>query len=160
MTSPRVEALAARLEKGRKKSFEIFNAITPEQWQVPLYLQPEWRVHHLLAHFVSSESQLRLLIQDVASGGMGAPPDLDLDSYNASEQTRLEGRSVLELLDMLETERQQTLEWVRTLDDDQLDKIGRHPALGLVNVETMITAIYGHQLMHMRDLSRLAASIV
>ncbi len=48
--------------------------------------------------------------------------------------------------------RQVTLEWVRTLDDSQLDRIGRHPVLGEVTLETIITAIYGHQLLHMRDL--------
>jgi hypothetical protein len=32
--------------------------------------------------------------------------------------------------------------------------MGRHPALGQISVETMILAIYGHQLMHMRDLGK------
>jgi hypothetical protein len=160
MTDPRAEALAVRLEKGRQKTFEIFNALTPDQWKLVLYREPEWQVRALLAHFVSSESQLRLLTQDVAGGGQGAPPDLDLDRYNADGQRRLEGCSVPELLEMLEKERQKTIAWIRTLDAGQLDRIGRHPALGQVNVEAMITAIYGHQLLHMRDLSRLAASIV
>lgn len=160
MTHPRVDALAVRLEKGRQKTFEIFNSLTPEQWQMALYHEPTWQVRHLLVHFVSSEKQLLALTQNVVSGGPGAPPDLDLDRYNADEQRRLEGLSLPALLAMLEIERQQTLAWVRTLDADQLDKVGRHPALGQVNVETMIIAIYGHQLMHMRELSRLLGSVV
>jgi len=160
MTHPRADALAARLEKGRQKTFEILNALTPEQWQQPLYTEPPWQVRNLLAHFVSAEKQLLALAQDVAAGGPGAPPDLDIDRYNAAEQSRLEGQSLSSLLDLLEQERQQTITWVRTLDEAQLDKVGRHPFLGDINVDNMILAIYGHQLLHMRELSRLLGSVV
>ena len=57
------------------------------------------------------------------------------------------------LLAALDAARQRTLNWVGTLGESQLDRVGRHPALGQVSVETMITAIYGHQLLHIRDLS-------
>ena len=160
MTYPRAEALAARLKKGRQKTFEILNALTPEQWQQPLYEEPAWQVRNLLAHFVSSEKQLLALAQNVAGGGPGAPPDLDINNFNAEEQKRLEGQSPGVLLDLLDQERRQTIEWIRTLDENQLDRIGYHPVLGDVNLETMILAIYGHQLMHMRDLQRLLESVV
>lgn len=160
MTHPRAEALAARLEKGRQKTFEIFNVLTPEHWQKPLYEEPTWQVRSLLAHFVSAERQLLALAQDVAAGGPGAPPDLDINQFNAAEQRRLDGQSPSSLLDLLDQERRQTIKWIGTLDAIQLDRIGRHPVLGEVNVETMITAIYGHQLLHMRDLSRLFGSVV
>ena len=160
MIQPRADELAAKLEKGRQKTFEIFNALTPEQWQKPLYHEPTWQVRHLLTHFVSAERQLLALAQSVASGGPGTPLDFDINRYNADEQRRLEGQSTPILLNLLEQARQQTIEWVRTLDDDQLDKIGRHPALGDVNVEIMIVAIYGHQLNHMRELSKLLGSVV
>jgi uncharacterized protein (TIGR03083 family) len=152
--------LVARLEKGRQKTFEILNALTPEQWQRPLYPEPLWQVRHLLAHFVSAERQLLALAQDVARGGPGAPLNFDIDRYNAEEQARLAGQSTKDLLSQLDQARCQTIEWVTGLGVDELDKIGRHPALGEVNVETMLGAIYGHQLIHMRDLSRLLGSVV
>jgi hypothetical protein len=160
MTNPRAEALSTRLEKGRQKTFEIFNSLTPEQWQQPLYDDGAWQVRNLIAHFVSSEKQLLALAQDVAAGGQGAPIDLDIDRYNAEEQDRLAGQSPSALLDLLDEERRQTIEWTWSLDNDQLDRVGRHPVLGEINVEAMLTAIYGHQLLHMRDLSRLLGSVV
>lgn len=160
MIHPRADALAIKLEKGRRKTLEIFNSLTPEQWQIPLYHEPTWQVCHLLAHFVSAERQLLVLAKDVAAGGPGAPPDLDINTYNADEQNRLEGCSPSTLLEMLDQSRQQTIAWVRTLKPEQLDRVGRHPALGEVNVETMVMAIYGHQLIHMRDLSRLFHPVV
>jgi hypothetical protein len=160
MTNPRADALAARLEKGRQKTFEIFNSLTPEQWQQPLYDEPAWQVRNLVAHFVSSEKQLLDLAQDVAAGGPGAPIDLDIDRFNAGEQDRLAGEAPSALLDLLNEERRQTIEWVCSLDTSKLDRMGRHPVLGEINVEAMLTAIYGHQLLHMRDLARLLGSVV
>jgi len=42
------------------------------------------------------------------------------------------------------------LNWARTLDDTHLDRIGPHPVLGEISLETMPVSIYGHQLFHMR----------
>jgi len=62
-----------------------------------------------------------------------------------------------QLLADLATAREATIAWVAGLSDADLDRVGHHPALGQINLETFITAIYGHQLMHMRDLLRLQA---
>jgi hypothetical protein len=156
----RAAKLVAKLEKGQQKTSEIFKLLTLDQWNKPLYHHPTWQARHLLAHFVSAEKQLLSLAQSVSRGGEGTPLEFDIDRFNANEQSRLEGQSVTLLLDLLYLERQRTIEWVRTLGDDELEKIGRHPALGDVNVETMIGAIYGHQLIHMRDLSKLLVSVV
>ncbi|MGQ9832847.1 MAG: DinB family protein [Candidatus Villigracilaceae bacterium] len=158
MTDPRIEALAAKLEKGLQKSVEIFSRLTPEQWQKTLYQEPPWQVRHLLAHFVSSEIQLLDLVQSIVAGGSGAPPDMDIDRFNAEEQARLEGQSPSDLLNLLQRSRRETIEWVKTLDADQLDRLGRHPVLGEVSVATIIESIYGHQLLHIRDLMRLLGS--
>lgn len=155
MAEPRVDALIARLEKGRSKTQETLAGLTPEQWQTILYVDPPWTVRNLLAHFVSSEERLLELARDVAAGGAGAPEGFDFDAFNAEETARLAGQPAEVLLARLDAARGRTLDWVRALSDSQLDLLGRHPALGQVTLETMITAIYGHQLLHMRDLARI-----
>ena len=153
MSTPRVESLVAKLEKGRSKTQQALSSLTPDQWARIVYEEPgAWSVRDLAAHFVSAEERLLELAKDVASGGEGAPVGFDYDAFNAEEQKRLKNKSPEELLLALDEARRATLEWVRTLEDDQLDRVGRHPALGEVTLETMITAIYGHQLLHMRDL--------
>jgi len=155
MASPRAAALVARLEKGGAKTREILGALAPEQWTRVVYAGPPvWDVRALLAHLVSAEEALLELAQDVAAGGVGAPEGLDYDAYNAKEQERFRDYPPEELLLLLDGARRATLAWVATLDDRRLDLVGRHPALGEVTLETMITAIYGHQLLHMRDLQR------
>ena len=155
MTEPRADELVGKLEKGRQKTFEIFNSLAADQWRLVLYDRPVWQVRDLLAHFVSAEDQLRHLSKEVASGGSGSPPGFDIDANNAAEQSRLEGRSHPDLMHMLDGSRQETIAWVKTLTAAQLDLVGRHPALGDVTLEIMLKSIYGHQLLHMRDLQRL-----
>lgn len=160
MVNPRVEELAARLEKGRVKTLEIFSKLTLAQWQISLYHRPNWRVRQLLAHFVSAEIHLLTLAKSVAGGGSGAPVDFEIDKFNAREKKRLAGIPPQELLSMLDHARKGTIAWVRTLSEEDLEKVGRHPVLGEVTIEVMVLAIYGHQLVHMRDLIRLLGSVV
>jgi hypothetical protein len=108
-----------------------------------------------LAHFVSAEAGLLRLARDVAAGGPGAPEGFDYDAFNASEQERLIHVSRERLLADLIAARQVTLTWVEDLEVTALDRTGRHPALGEITVEAFINAIYGHQLMHMRDLMQV-----
>lgn len=151
--SRRKEELLARLQKGLEKTLAIFGSISPAQWEAVLYEQPyPWTVRDLLAHFVSAEEGLLQIAQDIASGGAGAPEGFDYDAYNAAEQKRLAGVPPEQLLEDLRAARRRTIEWVASLRDEDLDRVGRHPALGEVSLETFINAIYGHQLLHMRDL--------
>ncbi len=153
MTSARVRALVGKLEKGREKTNAILGALTPAQWQQIVYEgPPAWTARDLLAHFASAEQSLLALAKNVAEGGSGLPEGFDFDAFNAQEQARLREHSPRELLAMLDAARQATLDWTRTLDEEHLDRVGRHPVLGDVSLETMLVAIYGHQLLHMREL--------
>jgi len=153
MTPSRIEALIARLEKGRQKTHEIMSRLTPEQWQMVVYTEPyPWTVRDLLAHFFSAEGALLRIAQNVAAGEPGIPEGFDFDAFNAQEHERLAGRPPQELLADLAAARQATLDWLRALPEDSLDCAGQHPVLGQISIEAMLTAIYGHQLLHMRDL--------
>jgi hypothetical protein len=112
-------------------------------------------VRGLLAHFVSAEAGLLRVAQDIAAGGPGAPEGFDYDAFNASEQERLAHLPREQLLADLLAARQVTLTWVEGLEEAALDRTGCHPALGETSVEAFINTIYGHQLMHMRDLMQV-----
>ncbi len=154
MPSARIQAILSKLEKGRDKTGVSFSSLTGEQWNQVVYANAErWTLRDLLAHFYSIEVKFLRLCQDVAGGGSGMPTDFDLAGFNAAELERLAGRTPAELLEALGAARQQTLDWVRTLDDASLDQVGNHPALGVATLETMILSISGHQLLHLRELT-------
>ena len=153
MTPPRVEALISRLEKGKEKTNEILGKLSPEQWEQTVFAGPPvWTWRDLLAHFVSAEERLLEVAQNVADGGKGTPEGFNFDDFNAQELPRYKEYPFPRLLALLDIARQETLDWVATLADTHLDRTGRHPALGIVSVEAMVTAIYGHQLLHMREV--------
>lgn len=162
----RVDKLVGRLSKGARKTAETLGSLSDDQWKVVLYEgPPTWTVRDLLAHFLSAEEGLLRIAQDIAAGGPGALEGFDYDQFNASEQSRLAGLPPDKLLADLASAREATIAWVVGLDEADpstgsghgLDRLGRHPALGEITLEIFINAIYGHQLMHMRDLQRLLA---
>ena len=156
MPGPRVSALIAKLEKGQQKTQEILAGLSGEQWGRVIYPDPyPWTMRDLLAHFLSSEIELLQLVQDVASGGTGAPEGFDYNGFNASEHRRLAAQDSAVLISDLAGARAKTLAWLQSVRDEDLDRLGRHPALGEVTLETMILAIYGHVLFHMRDAQRI-----
>jgi hypothetical protein len=153
MSETRLQALIARLERGQRKTTEAFRGLSPAQWELSIYDDPAtWTPRNILAHFLSSERELLRLCQNVADGGPGAPEGFDFDAFNANQQPLYQDLRPAELIDQQEAARAQTLQWLHTLEESQLDRVGRHPALGEISLETMILAIYGHQLLHMRDL--------
>jgi hypothetical protein len=159
MSETRLQGLTARLERGQRKTSEALQSLSAAQWKRPIYDDPTpWTARNLLVHFLSAERELLRLCQSVASGGPGLPEGFDFDDFNAQQQPLYKDIPTGELIKQLESARTQTLEWLHTIQEDQLDLTGRHPVLGDISLETMILAIYGHQLVHMRDLqAKLAA---
>jgi len=151
--TPRVEALMFKLDRGGRKTLQALGALAPEGWGAVVYREPDvWDVRDLLAHLWSAEQGLLQVAQDVADGGAGAPESLDHNVFNAEEQQRLKGLAPTQLLGALEAARRATLAWVGTLDDAQLERIGRHPGLGQVTLEAILLSMHGHQLLHLRDV--------
>lgn len=152
--SERVDTLVARLRKGMEKTDALFRSLRADQWSATLYPgPPQWSVRDLLAHFLSAEEGLLRLAQDIAAGGPGVPEEFVYDEFNAQEQDRLAGIVPERLLADLRAARQRTIAWVEHLAEEDLDRTGRHPALGQITLEACILAIYGHQLLHARELS-------
>lgn len=158
--SERKQKLVERLQKGIDKTMAVFQSLEAQQWEILVYEEPSpWTVRDLLAHFLSAEEGLLRVAIDIAVGGNGAPPGFDYDAFNAAEQKRLTGAPVPQLLADLAIARQRTVEWLAGLREEDLDRVGYHPALGEINLEGFLTAIYGHQLMHVRDLMQVLAKI-
>jgi hypothetical protein len=152
MINPRAEKLVEKLSRGLSKSLEAFEKIETDQWEQPIFDEPEsWKLKDLLAHFVYSEEYLFRIAQDIASGGEGFPEGIDIDEFNKGQMEKWSHLSIDELLVMLKDAREATIDWVVKLDDSDLDRAGSHPVLGDSNVETVIFSIYAHQLMHMRE---------
>ena len=154
--SARTDALVSRLRKGAARAGRALASLSVDEWERVLYEgPPPWTVRDMVGHLLSAEDGLRRVAQDIASGGSGAPSGLHHDDLNAAEQARLAGVQGHQLARDLAASRKETVRWVATLSDRDLDRAGLHPALGEITVETHLQAMYGHGLTHLRDLARL-----
>ncbi|RPI33286.1 MAG: DinB family protein [Chloroflexota bacterium] len=148
--------LAGRLQSEGEKTVAYFQALSPGSWDHQIYTDGScWSVLEILTHFVATEQAFVVLIDDIISGGEGAPEGFDIDGYNEKEVARREGLSASALIDQFSTLRQQTCEQVSGLSETDLAKIGRHPFLGVAPLADIIKLIYRHNQIHLRDIRRI-----
>jgi hypothetical protein len=149
------ERLAARLLTERDKNLEFFRAISDGDWTLHVHGdEGNWTVQHILIHITEAEGSVLRLIQHIIKGGGGVPEDFDLDRYNARKVGELVGSAPAELLDTYSKRRQITADYVRALSADQLLVKGRHPFLGIAQIEDIIKLMYRHVQLHQRDIRK------
>jgi hypothetical protein len=149
------QALADRLREEGARVFDFFNNLTKVQWEVQVYpSDSDWSLHHLLAHFTSSEIGRKTLIQYVLSGGEGASPDFNIDIYNKQEVEHFIGKSNSFLLQLFLKERAELATLVSGLEFDDLKRKGNDPYLGTVPLLEIIKLTYRHLQIHLRDARR------
>ena len=149
------QTLADRLREEGGRVFEFFNHLSPEQWEILVYPQvSNWSLHHLLAHFLSSEISRNELIANVCGGDKGAPPDFEIDPFNQREVERLSVSSHGELLHRFNQERESLIELISTMSPQDLTRNGKDPYLGVVPLSEMIKLTYRHLQIHLRDARR------
>ena len=146
------QALADRLREEGDRVIEFFKHLTRDQWRVLVYPQEgDWSMHHLLAHFVSSEIGRKELICNVYNDGKGAPPDFEIDHFNQREVKKFSAESDDDLLNRFTQERTRLIEHVSVMSPQDLERIGNDPYLGEVALAEMIKLTYRHLQIHLRD---------
>jgi hypothetical protein len=153
---PRVDFLVRRLTEEGAALLAQLEAQAPEIWAAPVYpaAKGAWTGHSILAHLVSSEGYIRLMMSDIVAGGPGAPPGVDVDAINATEVASLSTSAPADLIDRLRDSRAASISIVAAFADDDLDRRGNHPLLGQMALEDFVKLIYRHDKMHMRDVQR------
>lgn len=148
-------SLAEKLKNEGEKMATFFAALTAEQWQQVIYAEgDQWTARSILAHFVSAEHGFLKIFASVRSGGPGASDDFDIDRYNASQQAKLAESTPAELLERYRAVRAEMVAFAAGLDEADLQKRGRHPALGVTSLGEMLKMVHLHNTMHLRDLKR------
>lgn len=151
--------LTERLQTEGEKTAAFFAALSPAQWQTPVYTEGHtWTTRNVLAHFVTAEQGFLKLFADIRAGGPGAAEDFDIDRYNASQQDKTIEISPADLLEQFQATRAQMTTLVASCTEEDLQKQGRHPFLGLTTLAEMVKMVYRHNQIHLRDLRKLLES--
>ena len=146
-------ALAGKLRSEGEKTAAFFGRLTAPEWAQPVYAEGQaWRARDILAHFLSAELSFLVLFRSIAAGGPGAPEGFSIDAYNQEQVAGMRDATPDELLRQYRAARADMADWVAGLPPEDLEKRGRHPALGVSALGKMIKMVYLHNLMHLRDL--------
>ncbi len=111
-------------------------------------------MHHLLAHFVSSEIGRNELIDNVYNRGNGAPANFEIDPFNQIEVEMFSTETNDDLLSRFTQERTHLIEHVSVMSPQDLERMGNYPYLGEVTLSEMIKLTYRHLQIHLRDARR------
>ena len=151
----RLERLALRLENEKDKTIAFFQSIPPVSWEGSLYQEgAQWSILELLKHFVQSEIGIGRLVEDILAGGSGVPEDFDLDRYNEAQVGKNLQSSANELLEAFARHRAANVKTLRSMQEADLDLVGRHPFLGMARLEDILKLLYRHNQIHQRDIRR------
>ena len=160
MKSPRIteltldpHMLAEKLKTEGEKVRALFASLTEEQWRTPVYTEAaEWTPRSILAHLVTAERGFLKLFENIRLGGEGSSPEFSIDRFNARQQEKSSNLTPADLLPLYSAIRAEMVEYVAALSPADLEVRGRHPALGISTLESMIKMIYLHNQQHARDI--------
>jgi uncharacterized damage-inducible protein DinB len=151
-------ALAEKLKAEGHKISAFFSALSPDQWAKVVYdEQAVWSARSILAHLVSAERGFLEIFTAIRDGGPGASDDFDIDLFNASQQAKLADAGPADLLENYQAARAAMVAFVASLTVDDLQKRGRHPALGVTSLAEMLKMVHLHNSLHLRDLKKALA---
>lgn len=147
--------LAEKLKTEGEKTTVFLSRLTPAQWQQTVYAaEGTWTARSILAHFVSAEQGFLKIFASIREDGPGASADFEIDRYNASQQARLAEVAWPELLAHYQLVRAEMVAFAAGLEAADLQKTGRHPALGITSLGEMLKMVYLHNALHLRDLKK------
>jgi hypothetical protein len=151
-----ITELAEKLRSEGERFHALFAGLTDQQWTQQVYTEgTTWTVLNILAHFVTSERGLIKLFEQIRQGGSGAADDFSIDRYNASMQKKTREATPQEMLEQYRQVRADSVAWVASLTESELEIIGRHPFLEMTTLREMIKMLYIHNLTHYRDIKKV-----
>lgn len=152
----RLEQLAQRMAESGEKTADFFRAIPPDKLTTQIYTDGSaWNIAQILYHFIDAECELRQVVIDVLAGGEGAPEGYDVIAHNERRVAKMDDDWTLEkLLDAFTEARKATLAAFASASESDLDRMGRHPMLGMRPLDELIKLIYLHNKAHQREIQQ------
>ena len=145
--------IIAELEKGGGDSIAFFKSLTTEELTVQVYQDgAQWTAKQVLAHFITIERTMHWLFKNISSGGSGSPEDFDVERFNRTQTSKLDGLTLEELISQFRAVREETISIVKEFSEDDLDREGLHAFHGHGKLERFIRWAYEHTRIHENEI--------
>ena len=147
--------LAGKLQSEGERLIGFYRGLGQSQWEIEVYTDGDvWTIRNTLAHLLTSERAFTKLFEQIRQGGSGVTEDFVIDRYNASQQRRTMDLRPSDLLQAFRQARAAMVTWASELAEEDLQRMGRHPYLGVTSLREMLKMVYIHNQLHYRDARR------
>jgi hypothetical protein len=155
MPSERVQQHLDRLEKMRAKLDTILDTVPEHLWDTKLYSDgAQWTLRQLVIHLMISDRGQNSIVKGVVGGKEVIPADYDLERFNKSSVQKQAETSVPDARASLKVTRADLVNWLKDVEDEALDKQGRHATLKVLTVGQMLNVMAMHESAHADDIER------
>jgi hypothetical protein len=147
--------LIDRLAETRAELVDVARDLDRDTWTQPVYAHGEaneWSAMDLLRHLAWAEGGMLRLLRQIKAGEEGVPADFDLDAYNATGVQKLKAEMPAELLQRMASNRQELVEFIGMLEEDDWEKQGRHGSLRILTIREICELVASHEAEHLRDM--------
>lgn len=150
----RIELLKKRLNAAQAAMDAVFDEVEG-RWEMQVYHDgPAWNVRQIAIHLAETErglfDQMRSIVE---AGASTVPDDFDIDRYNQRSVEKRASMTSGEARAAQKAERSALIAWLDTLSAADLEKTGRHPAIGIIPIDMYIRVIARHQKDHTADIA-------
>lgn len=151
--SERINHLKARLDESRQYLNSVLDQVG-DRWETPVYSDGlKWTVRQIVAHLADADRGHNAQAMNIAEGKDIIPEDFDIERYNRRTTEKTAEKSGEQARSELEASRKQLTEWLFTIDDNMLDKKGRHASLRIMTVEEILGVTVAHERSHAKDIA-------
>ncbi len=154
MVEPQI-TVKDQLAQSRETLLQAVAKVAEDGWETAVFPHDEqstWTVADLLRHLAEAERSMTRLMINIRQGGPGASPDFDLARWNASRVAKAQHKTPADLLQDLETYRQELLQFVDSLQPDDWSKEGRHGSGQIMRIGDICTLIAVHETQHAAEI--------
>lgn len=152
--SERTEALTRDLNETRAYLNAVLDKVGNDPERQVYSDGLAWSVRQIVAHLVSADTGHNAQAMNAAQGVNIIPEDFDIQRYNKRITEKSAEKTIAESRAALAESRQALLEWLATVDDELLDKQGRHSTLQMMTVEEIIRFGMKHERGHADDIAQ------
>ena len=113
-----------------------------------------WSIREILHHIGIAERANMTLVRSVLAGDPARLEDFDLDAFNVEHVSKHAHLPAATALETLQDFRQQTLNTLQNLTEEELATILDHPGWGEMTIAQLLRALGVHDTMHRRDIMK------
>jgi hypothetical protein len=145
-----------KLAEARAELETLLDSLSPEELLQPVIGegQTTWTVLDVISHLVENERGMSIHIHKIRKGQETIPQDFDLTKWNAGLKERMSNPALPELREKLAETRVRTLKELDSLQDQEWELQGRHPARGVITIEQYYETMAGHDRLHTTDIKK------